>query len=43
MIGAQNVPPSLRARPVIGPGRIWPSDPRRGQMARKAAHRQSAE
>ena len=43
MIGARNVPPSLRAEPVIGAEWIWPSDPRRDQMAREAAHRQRAE
>jgi phenylpropionate dioxygenase-like ring-hydroxylating dioxygenase large terminal subunit len=37
MIGAANVPPALRAEPVIGPEWVWPNDPRVAQMEREAA------
>ena len=37
MIGADKVPPALRAEPVIGPEWVWPNDPRLAQMAREAA------
>ncbi|MCU0946964.1 MAG: aromatic ring-hydroxylating dioxygenase subunit alpha [Porphyrobacter sp.] len=37
MIGADKVPPALRAEPVIGAEWVWPNDPRLAQMAREAA------
>jgi hypothetical protein len=44
MIGLDTVPPHLRIEQVIGPEWVWPSDPRRAQMAREAeAAREAAE